>query len=188
MGRTTRELQSSQQRAPGSLTTGVGSVPCPVNALPQIQQACTGIIVRAPLRAPGQAQQRSGRTELSNTRLAPRSPPQAKASAIRSWPVLDELADTPAIKQGQHVVGLRVGLRRLLVVSIARPDLRIRANVLSVAASALGVYPVTACHSAPRVGLGPPVGGKREIQKLLQGPSPKARQNLILAGGPPTFG
>src|SRR5215472_8538303 len=45
----------------------------------------------------------------------------------RSWPVLDELAGAPAIKQRQHVVGLRVGLRRLLVVSIARPNLRSRA-------------------------------------------------------------
>ena len=27
----------------------------------------------------------------------------------------------------------------------------------------------------------PPVGGKREIQKLLHVPSPKTRQNLILA-------
>src|SRR6516162_7321122 len=34
-----------------------------------------------------------------------------------------------------------------------------------------------------------PGRGKREIQKLLHVPSPKTRQNLILAkGGPPTFG
>src|SRR5215472_3045305 len=126
-------LHWSQQR---SSFTGHASLPKPTIAPPQIEQTCTGVIVRAPLCAPGQAQQRSGRTELSNTRPAPRSPPQAKASAIRSWPVLDEPADTPAIKQGEHVVGLRVGLRRLLVVSVVRPDLRIRANVLSVAASA----------------------------------------------------
>src|SRR5262249_53456142 len=105
---------------------------------------CTGIIVRAPLCAPGQAQ----------------SPPQAKASAIRSWPVLDEPADTPAIKQGEHVVGLRVGLRRLLVVSIVRPDLRIRANVLSVGASArfglLSFNSLTQCaaRSARSPGMG----------------------------------
>jgi len=35
----------------------------------------------------------------------------------------------------------------------------------------------------------PPVGGNREIQNLLHVPSPKARQNLILAEWlPPTFG
>ena len=35
----------------------------------------------------------------------------------------------------------------------------------------------------------PPGRGKREIQKLLHVPSPKTRQDLILAKGvPPTFG
>src|SRR5262249_59237205 len=52
-----------------------------------------GVIVRAPLCAPGQARQRSGRIGSSNTRPAPQSPPQAKASAIRSWPASDELAN-----------------------------------------------------------------------------------------------
>jgi hypothetical protein len=54
------------------------------------------------------------------------------------------------------VSGLRVGLRRLLVVFDRPPDLRIRANVLSISAGALGVlacYPVAACHIAPRVAL-----------------------------------
>src|SRR5215475_507660 len=125
-GMTRSTLHWSQQR---SSFTGHASLPKPTIAPPQIEQPCTGVIVRAPLCAPGQAQQRSGRTVLSNTRPAPRSPPQAKSSAIRSWLAPDELADTPAIKQGQHVVGLRVGLRRLLVVSIARLDLRIRAKV-----------------------------------------------------------
>jgi len=60
---------------------------------PQIEQTFTGVIVRAPLCAPGQAQQQSGRLGLSNTRPAPRSPPQAKASAIRSWPASDETAN-----------------------------------------------------------------------------------------------
>src|SRR5262249_23297810 len=59
----------------------------------QIEQACTGIIVRAPLCAPEQAQQQSGRIGSSNTRPPPRSPPQAKASAIRSWQASDELAN-----------------------------------------------------------------------------------------------
>src|SRR5215472_2376103 len=50
-----------------------------------LSQACTGIIVRAPLCAPEQAQQRGGRIELSNTRRGLLSPPQAKTSVIGSW-------------------------------------------------------------------------------------------------------
>jgi hypothetical protein len=73
--------------------TGHASLPAPTIAPPQIEQACTGFIVRAPWYAHGQAQQRSGRPGLSNTRPAPRSPPQAKAPAIRSWPASDELAN-----------------------------------------------------------------------------------------------
>src|SRR5215472_3636456 len=73
--------------------TGHASLPKPTIAPPQIEQTFTGIIVRAPLCAPGQAQQQSGRIGSSNTRPAPRSPPQAKASAIRSWPASDELAN-----------------------------------------------------------------------------------------------
>src|SRR5215831_11407134 len=68
-------------------------LPKPTIAPPQIEQACTGFIVRAPWCAHGQAQQRRGRTGLNSTRPAPRSPPQAKASAIRSWPASDEHAN-----------------------------------------------------------------------------------------------
>src|SRR5438552_2826023 len=57
------------------------------------QQTFTRVIVCAPLCAPEQAQQQSGRIGSSNTRPAPRSPPQAKASAIQSWPASDELAN-----------------------------------------------------------------------------------------------
>jgi hypothetical protein len=78
--------QRSQQRPP---LIGCASLPKPTIAPLQIEQACTGIIVRAPLCAPEQAQQQSGRIGWSNTRPAP----QAKASAIRSWPASDELAN-----------------------------------------------------------------------------------------------
>src|SRR5215510_1436834 len=84
-------LHWSQQR---SSFTGHASLPKPTIAPPQIEQACTGFIVRAPLCAPEQAQQQSGRIGSSNTRPAPRSLPQAKASAIRSWPASDELANS----------------------------------------------------------------------------------------------
>src|SRR5262245_29774959 len=83
-------LHWSQQR---SSFTGHASLPKPTIAPPQIEQACTGIIVRAPLCAPEQAQQRGGRIELSNTRRGLLSPPQAKASVIRSWLAPDELAN-----------------------------------------------------------------------------------------------
>jgi hypothetical protein len=95
-GRTRSKLQWSQQRP--SLT-GCALLPKPTIAPPQIEQTCTGVIVRAQWCAHGQAQQRSGRPGLSNTKPAPRSPPQAKASAIRSWPASDELADARAIKR-----------------------------------------------------------------------------------------
>src|SRR5262245_32160478 len=75
-------LHWSQQR---SSFTGHASLSKPTIAPPQIEQACTGIIVRAPLCAPEQAQQQGGRIELSNTRRGLLSPPQAKASVIRSW-------------------------------------------------------------------------------------------------------
>src|SRR5262249_28334608 len=83
-------LHRSQQR---SSFTGHASLPKPTIAPPQIEQACTGIIVRAPLCAPEQAQQRGGRIELSNTRQGLLSLPQAKASVIRSWLAPDELAN-----------------------------------------------------------------------------------------------
>src|SRR5262245_3702251 len=88
-------LHRSQQRLS---FTGHASLPKPTIAPPQIEQTFTGVIVRAPLCAPGQAQQRSGRTGLNNTRPAPRSPPQAKASAIRSWPVSDEHANLVLVR------------------------------------------------------------------------------------------
>jgi len=66
----------------------------PIAQLSKIrQQTFSGIIVRAPLCEPEQAQQQSGRIGSSNTRPGPRSPPQAKASAMRSWPASDELAN-----------------------------------------------------------------------------------------------
>src|SRR5215470_6039866 len=83
-------LHRLQQR---SSFTGHASLPKPMIAPPQIEQACTGIIVRAPLCAPEQAQQRGGRIELSNTLRGLLSPPQAKASVIRSWLDPDELAN-----------------------------------------------------------------------------------------------
>src|SRR5262249_18755929 len=89
-GRTRSALHWSQQRSP---FTGHASLPKPTIAPPQIEQACTGIIVRAPLCAPEQAQQRGGRIEFSNTPRGLLSPPQAKASAIRSWLAPDELAN-----------------------------------------------------------------------------------------------
>jgi hypothetical protein len=81
-----------------SLTRGAKpQLPLNRNSIAQLskirQQTFTGIIVCAPLCAPEQAQQQSGRIGSSNTRPAPRSPPQAKASAIRSWPAPDELAN-----------------------------------------------------------------------------------------------
>src|SRR5262245_48126672 len=83
-------LHWSQQ--PSSFT-GHASLLKPTIAPPQIEQACTGFIVRAPLYVPAQAQRRRGRPGLSNTRPAPRSPPQAKASAICSWLTSDEHAN-----------------------------------------------------------------------------------------------
>src|SRR5262249_44774628 len=53
---TVSQLQRSQQRAPGSLTTGAGLLPMPTITPPQIEQGCTGFMVmvapsrgRAPL-------------------------------------------------------------------------------------------------------------------------------------------
>jgi len=80
-GMTRPALHRSQQR---SSFTGHASFPKPTIASPQIEQTFTGVIARAPLCAHGQAQQRAGRPGLNNTRPAPRSPPQAKVSAIRS--------------------------------------------------------------------------------------------------------
>src|SRR5262249_49344478 len=54
--------------------------PKPDRSTQQNSATDTGIIVRAPLCAPKQAKQQSGRVGSSNTRPAPRSPPQAKAS------------------------------------------------------------------------------------------------------------
>src|SRR5262249_46382499 len=69
------------------------SLPKPTIAPPQIEQTFTGVIAPAPRCATGWAQQRRGRTGLNNTRPAPRSPPQAKTSAIRSWLASDEHAN-----------------------------------------------------------------------------------------------
>src|SRR5262249_19304584 len=99
-GRTCSKLQRSQQRP--SLT-GCALLPKPTIAPPQIEQTSTGIIVRAPWCAHGQAQQRGGRTGLRSTRPAPRSPPKAKASAICSWLASKELADARAIKRKSGV-------------------------------------------------------------------------------------
>src|SRR5215472_8730851 len=89
-GRTRSKLQRSQQR-PSFI--GCAPLPKPTIAPPQIEQTCTGVILRPPLCAPEQAQQRAGKPGLSNTRPAPRLPPQARASASRSWPTSDELAN-----------------------------------------------------------------------------------------------
>src|SRR5262245_2425446 len=102
-------LHRSQQRLS---FTGHASLPKPTIAPPQIEQPWTGVIVRAPLCAPGQAQQRSGRTGLNNTRPAPRSPPQAKASAICSWPASDEPANLvllPLLHPQQPLASFAVG-------------------------------------------------------------------------------
>src|SRR5262249_25451861 len=88
--RTRSKWRGSQQRP--SLPARA-LLPKPTIAPPQIEHACTGFIVRAPWYAHGQAQQRGGRTGLSNTRPALRSPPQVTASAIRSWPASDEHAN-----------------------------------------------------------------------------------------------
>src|SRR5262249_42289743 len=88
----TRSAWQRSQQQPSLI--GCALLPKPTIAPPQIGQTCTGVIACAPLCAPEQAQQQSGRIGLSNTRPAPRSPPQAKASAIRSWPASDELANS----------------------------------------------------------------------------------------------
>jgi hypothetical protein len=75
-GMTRSALHWSQQR---SSFTGHASLPKPTIAPPQIEQACTGIIVRAPLCPPEQAQQRGGRIELSNTRRGLLSPPASES-------------------------------------------------------------------------------------------------------------
>jgi hypothetical protein len=44
--------------------TGCALLPKPTIGPPQIEQTCTGVIVRAPLCAPAQAQQRGGRPDF----------------------------------------------------------------------------------------------------------------------------
>ena len=80
-GITRSALHWSQQ---GSSFTGHASLPRPTIAPLQIEQTRTGLILRAPLCAPEQAQQRGGRIELSNTRRGLLSPPQAKLDACAS--------------------------------------------------------------------------------------------------------